>query len=494
LFNVTNAQYSIAFILALSIIFQAAAAIMAIRLISMTGRRAAWGLIAVALVLMSVRRIVPLYRLMMGDTSHLPDAMNEVIGLALSIAMAIGISRIAPLFLERIRTEEELKRLTLKNEMILNSAGEGIYGTDMDGNIVFMNQAAQAMLGITIQDVIGKNSHVIFHHTKADGKPYPVEECPLHKSIVNGESYRGMNEFFWTSDGKMFAAEHINAPLIDHGVVVGAVVVFRDITERKRAEQEIRELNENLEKRVEERTEELQHTVALLENANKELEGFSYSVSHDLRAPLRHITGFAEMLMKRAPAELDEKSRHYLNVISDSAGKMGELIDDLLSFSRIGRAEMHQVRVDLNRTVLEARETLKPELKSRDITWKIPTLPMVYGDPVMLRIVFENLISNAIKFTRITPMPLIEIACEYGDPDEYIFSVRDNGVGFDMKYVDKLFGLFQRLHDSGEFEGTGLGLANVRRIICRHGGRTWAESTINQGAAIYFTIPKIKEG
>ena len=228
---------------------------------------------------------------------------------------------------------------------------------------------------------------------------------------------------------------------------------------------------------------------AQLESANTELEAFSYSVSHDLRAPLRHVTGFVELLNKRAPDALDDKSQHYLQVISESAQQMGRLIDDLLSFSRMGRVELSKTQVNMNQLVQEAIAILQQETQGRDILWRIEPLPDVSGDPALLKTVFTNLIANALKFSRTRPQAVIEIG-QRAEADEIIFYVRDNGAGFDMKYVDKLFGLFQRLHRAEEFEGTGLGLANIRRIIHRHGGRTWAEGAIDQGATVYFSLPK----
>ena len=260
-------------------------------------------------------------------------------------------------------------------------------------------------------------------------------------------------------------------------------ILFNDITARKRAEQELNRVNEEL----------AQH-VAQVEAANKELEAFSYSVSHDLRAPLRHIDGYVGRLTKATGEKLDEKSRRYLKTISDAAKEMGQLIDDLLLFSRVGRVEMLKGTVDLGQLVKEVAVGVEADAHGRTIVWKCGPLPKVLGDHGLLKQVFVNLLSNAVKYTRPRTPAQIEIGLA-GEPNgEAVVFVRDNGVGFDMAYVDKLFGVFQRLHRSDEFEGTGVGLANVRRIVQRHGGRAWAEGQVDKGATFYVSLPTAKEG
>lgn len=235
--------------------------------------------------------------------------------------------------------------------------------------------------------------------------------------------------------------------------------------------------------------DELQRRGELLEAANKELEAFSYSVSHDLRAPLRHIDGYAALLRKSVEQSLSEKGARYLQTISDAAKQMGQLIDDLLVFSRMGRQEMLCATVNLEQLIESIRADLRLDLQGRAISWTIAPLPAVKGDPAMLRQVFVNLLTNAIKFTGTKPTASIEIGVDRPSPEEIVIFVRDNGVGFDMEYASKLFGVFQRLHRADEFEGTGIGLANVRRIVHRHGGRTWAEGVQGKGATFFIALP-----
>jgi light-regulated signal transduction histidine kinase (bacteriophytochrome) len=244
---------------------------------------------------------------------------------------------------------------------------------------------------------------------------------------------------------------------------------------------ELKHLNANLEAKVKERT-------ALLEAANKELEAFSYSVSHDLRAPLRHINGYVEMLNKEYRGQMDEKAGHYLDIVSGASRQMGTLIDDLLKFSRTGRKELSTSEVDLNAVVQEVLHEMNPVLKERKIVWNIQELPKVFGDDTLLKLVWANLLDNAIKYTR--KKEEAEISVGYRtEAKEFVFYVRDNGTGFDMKYAKKLFGVFQRLHSQAEFEGSGIGLANVQRIIHKHSGQVWAEAEPGKGATFYFSLP-----
>jgi PAS domain S-box-containing protein len=253
---------------------------------------------------------------------------------------------------------------------------------------------------------------------------------------------------------------------------------------------ELRTRMEQMEAEVFQSSQKVRAANQQLEAANKELEAFSYSVSHDLRAPLRHLAGFVELLNKRETS-LDDKSRHYLEVITGAASQMGRLVDDLLSFSRMGRSEMMRSQVDLRVLLDEAIHDLRTDMKGRNIIWDIKALPVVAGDPAMLKLAFVNLLSNAIKFTKHREEATIDVGSEQTG-DELIVHVKDNGAGFDPQYAHKLFNLFQRLHRAEEFEGTGVGLANVRRIIHRHGGRTWAEGVVNEGATIWFSLPKTK--
>jgi len=300
--------------------------------------------------------------------------------------------------------------------------------------------------------------------------------CPTGKTLQDGKVHISVTET--PVAGQIRNYRLISSPIRDKdGSIVAAIEMVEDITERRRAEEEIIRLNQ-----------ELQHNIAQLENTNKELESFSYSVSHDLRSPLRSIDGFSRVLLDDYSGKLDEEGRKYLHRVRNASQRMGQLIDDLLNLSRVSRREMRHELVDLSALVNTIAADLRSVQPDRQIAWSIQPGIFASGDAGLLRILFENLLGNAVKFTEKTEDASIEFGrADHGGEEAY--SVRDNGAGFDMTYSDKLFGAFQRLHSQDEFPGTGIGLAIVQRIVNRHGGRIWAEGTVDKGAAFFFTLP-----
>ena len=337
-----------------------------------------------------------------------------------------------------------------------------------DGRFKTINQAWEKSLGYSDDELLAA-PFIDFVHPEDRAATVAVAEDLSHggNTISFANRYRA-------KDGSYRWLLWSATPAVERQLIFA---VARDITEQKLADDAFKQLNEELRQRT-----------AQLETLNRELEAFSYSVSHDLRAPVRHISGFADLLSKQEVGP-DPKARRYLGFIMDSARQMGRLVDDLLSFSRMARSEMHVVPVNLDEMVAEVRNQLADACANRNINWRIGRLPQLRADAAMLHLVMVNLLSNAVKYTSKRPQAEIEIAWQPG-VEEDTLSVRDNGAGFDMKYVGKLFGVFQRLHHNDEFEGTGIGLANVRRIIHRHGGRVWAEGVIDQGATFFFTLPK----
>ncbi len=352
-----------------------------------------------------------------------------------------------------------------------------IYMLDAKGRVATWNAGAEHIEGFKADEVIGKPYSIFFPPEEIErGAP----AAQLQRAAAAGHSERegwsvrkGGSRFWSTSS--------LSAVRDEQGNLQSFSKVARDLTEIKLAQDQLRELNVELEQRVAQRTAELQA-------ANKEMQAFSYSVSHDLRAPLRHIDGFLDMLKQSLGNNLEPVSREYLGIISESARRMARLIDALLAFSRLGSAPMRQAPVNMTGAARAAMHDLHNDMEGRDIELVMGDLPAVIGDPSLLRQVFLNLFSNALKFTRSRPRVRIEIGSTCA-AQETVFFVRDNGIGFDMQYAGKLFGVFQRLHGTSEFEGSGIGLANVRRIIQRHGGRTWTEGVADQGATFYFSVP-----
>jgi len=356
---------------------------------------------------------------------------------------------------------------------LLNLTHDTIFVRDMSDVITYWNRGAQELYGWTDKEAIGRHSQELLQTIF----PTPLED--IRAELLRTNRWEGELKKTKAEGTQVVVASRWSLRRDDQERPLAILETNNDITERKRREEEIQGLNRELAKRSTD-----------LESINKELEAFAYSISHDLRAPLRHMAGYTELLQKHASAVVDEKSNRYMAMILESAKRMGNLIDDLLAFSRIGRAETQKTLVSLAQLVREALAEVRQDTEGRNIAWRISALPDFYGDRSMLRLVLVNLISNAIKFTRTRPQAEIEIGCADGNRDELIVFVRDNGVGFDMKYVNKLFGVFQRLHPSDAFEGTGIGLATVQRIVHRHGGKVWAEGLVDSGATFYFSAPR----
>lgn len=378
--------------------------------------------------------------------------------------------------LQRRQAEEALQSSEERYRSLVELSPDALF-VQIEEKIVFINSAGVKLFGASSADeLIGKKVRDL-----VEADDWKGIQQRLRRMREEGKPALFMEQRMLRLDGTLVDVELAAAPLI-YGGRSAAQVMAHDITERKRAEEEIRRLNFDLEKRVAARTAEL-------EAANTELEAFSYSVSHDLRAPLRHIEGFVEILTSTKTSALDAESRGHLATISQSAQQMGRLIDDLLAFSRTARAELKKTVIPLSELVPGILRDLRHETQQRQVEWLIGDLPEVEADLPLLRQVLVNLVGNALKYTRTRQLARIEIGSA-SEPTEHVIFIRDNGVGFDMRYVHKLFGVFQRLHRAADFEGTGVGLANVRRVISRHGGRTWAEGELGKGATFYFSLPK----
>ena len=418
--------------------------------------------------LLARRQVAAEHSILVGRVASALTALAQLVLLGLIIIMTerqIG---------RRRRAESRESRAVLRSRLILQAVREPIGLFDADLCSLLVNPAFARMYGVDAD-----------RHRQAlatiGGGAWSNEVLlqRLREVLLQGRELWDYEITQSTADG-MTRRVVLNAQRLQQEAdeEPSLVLTVSDITVRAMTERQMSELNRQLEGKV-----------AQVSDVNRELEAFSYSVSHDLRAPLRHISGFSQKLQQHLGDRADDKARHYIEVVSDAAQRMAQLIDDLLVFSRLGRGPLRLQGVDMQSLAEEARDLAVAEVPDRRIVWSIAALPMVIGDENMLRTVWQNLIGNAVKYTSKREVARIDVSVKHSADNGYEFTVSDNGAGFDMQYADKLFGVFQRLHRASEFPGNGIGLANVRRIIARHGGRVWAEGELDHGAHFHFSLP-----
>tara|TARA_R110000868_G_scaffold58183_11_gene179886 strand:- start:8853 stop:11180 length:2328 start_codon:yes stop_codon:yes gene_type:complete len=393
-----------------------------------------------------------------------------------AVAMALCFILIAVLFNAHRTMSRQRARLTLEATQrfrrILMTAAEGIYGFDGKGVVTFINPRACQMLGYREEELIGKHLHPIIHHSRIDGSLYPEEECPIQRAMTTPAD--GAEDIFWTKDGECIPIEFSRSPLDIDDPSAGIVVTFRDITKRKRDELAL-----------------LRHAQEL-KRSNAELQEFAYAASHDLQEPLRKIQAFGERLERKYHSALDETGQHYLDRMVDAASRMRQLIDDLLSYSRVNSKTTRFQPVDLAGVLADVLSDLEPRIAADGAKVRIGVLPAIEADPGQMHQLFLNLLSNSMKFHRkgVEPNIMVEGSVEVGEAGAVArISVTDNGIGFEARHADRIFGMFERLHGREEFDGTGVGLATCRKIVEHHSGELTAWGEPQAGAVFTIVLP-----
>ena len=378
----------------------------------------------------------------------------------------------------RQQTEQALKKSKAEFEAMFNSLPDAVIFADIDRRIVMTSPSAESMFGYSEDELLGQTTELFY----VDNSQFQDQGKRRYNPGKNTD--KGVYEIqYKRKDGSLFWSETLGTQVVnENGKIIGLTGLIRDISERKQAEEEIRKYRDHLEELVKERT-------IALENSNKELEAYSYSIAHDLRSPLRSISSFSQILKQDAENRLNAEDIEHLNRIIRSATHMAELIDDILELSRVARSEIQFENINLSSVCQDISNALQMENQDRKVDYEIQADVTVKGDYHLLYTVMKNLLSNALKFTTNQERAKIEFGQNIID-GEKVYFVRDNGIGFDMKFANKLFGLFQRLHRPDEFEGTGVGLATVRRIIERHKGWVKIEGVVDNGATVYFSIPE----
>jgi PAS domain S-box-containing protein len=371
--------------------------------------------------------------------------------------------------IEDVTERREVERALRHHELLVSSITDAVFSLDTGWRVLTWNPAAEAFLGFTAAEALGRRTDEIVIVDSS------VDRAAMRQKLIAGEAIHAEGRIR-RKDGTWVDMQSSTVPVLDRGGnALGFVVIMRDIRETKETERQLRE------------------HARVVEDANRELDSFTYSVSHDLRAPLRAIDGFSRILVEDHGERMSKDMARLIDVIRKNTQQMGQLIDDLLAFARLGRKELAMNHVDMKALLIELVPEVTAGTEDRVIDLRAGVLPPAVGDRALLKQVWLNLIANAIKYTRKRERAIISISGEIVD-NELVYKVEDNGAGFDMQYIDKLFGVFQRLHRNAEFEGTGVGLALVQRIVRRHGGRVWAEGKEGVGATFWFALPRPREG